>query len=54
MPATIYIDGRQVPYVLRGRFTADGTQAMTVISDGLIYDESNSVFRWENLSPDHA
>ena len=41
--ATIYVDGKRVPYVLRGRTTADGTQAIALISDGLIYDETNSV-----------
>ena len=41
--ATIYIDGRQVPYVLSGRTGPSGSHTMTLISDGLIYDDSNSV-----------
>ena len=41
--ATIYIDGKEVPYTLRSKSKPDGTQAMVVTSDGLIYDDSNSV-----------
>ena len=41
--ATIYIDGRQVPYVLSGRTGLGGSHTMTLIADGLIYDDSNSV-----------
>ena len=41
--AKIYIDGKEVSYTLTFRRLSDGTDAMTIVSDGLIYDESNSV-----------
>ena len=41
--AKIYIDGKEVSYTLTFRRQSDGTDAMTIVSDGLIYDESNSV-----------
>ena len=41
--ATIYVDGSEVPYVLSGRSNPDGSQSMTLISDGMFYDERNSV-----------
>ena len=41
--AKIYIDGKEVSCTLTLRRQSDGTDAMTIVSDGLIYDESNSV-----------
>ena len=41
--AKIYIDGKEVSYTLTFRRKSDGTDAMTIVSDGLIYDESNTV-----------
>ncbi len=41
--AKILIDGKEVSYTLTFRRKSDGTDAMTIVSDGLIYDESNSV-----------
>ena len=41
--ATIYIDGEEVPYTLSVKRRSDGSEEMVILSDGRIYDESNSV-----------
>ncbi len=41
--ATIYINGEEVSYAMTMRETTDGTLAMVITSDGLIYDDTNSV-----------
>ena len=41
--ATIYINGKEVSYVMTMREKTDGTLAMVITSDGLIYDDTNSV-----------
>ena len=41
--ATIYINGKEVSYVMTTRETPGGTLSIVITSGGLIYDDTNSV-----------